>query len=84
VAGLLRDKKGNLYGTAAVGGEGTDCCGVAFKVTASGSFSVLHTFTDGADGGGPDTDLTEDSSGNLYGGAQGGTYGSGVIFKITP
>ena len=34
--------------------------------------------------GSPVTDLTEDGKGNLYGGAQGGTYGSGVIFKITP
>jgi len=57
---------------------------VAFKLTTRGSFSVLHTFTDGADGGSPVTDLTEDGKGNLYGGAQGGTYGSGVIFKITP
>ena len=84
VAGLLRDKKGNLYGTAALGGEGTDCCGVAFKVTPNGVETVLHTFTGGADGGSPDTDLTQDSNGNLYGGAQGGTYGSGVIFEITP
>ena len=58
--------------------------GVAFKLTTRGSFSVLHTFTDGADGGSPVTDLTEDGKGNLYGGAQGGIYGSGVIFKITP
>jgi hypothetical protein len=83
VAGLLRDKKGNLYGTAALGGQGTDCCGVAFKVTTSGIYSVLHTFTDGSDGGSPGTDLTEDSHGNLYGGAQGGTAGYGVIFEIT-
>lgn len=84
VAGLLRDKKGNLYGTAALGGEGTDCCGVAFEVTPNGVENVLHTFTDGADGGSPDTDLTEGTNGNLYGGAQGGTYGYGVIFEITP
>jgi uncharacterized repeat protein (TIGR03803 family) len=81
VAGLLRDKNGNLYGTTALGG---DCCGVVFKVTPNSVESVLHTFTGGADGESPDTDLTQDSNGNLYGGAQGGTYGSGVIFKITP
>lgn len=84
VAGLLRDNKGNLYGTAALGGEGTDCCGVAFRVTLNGIETVLHTFTGGADGGSPETDLTQDSNGNLYGGALGGTYGYGMIFKITP
>lgn len=82
VAGLVRDEQGNLYGTAALGGESTDCCGVAFEVTPGGVENVLHAFTDDADGGSPDTDLTQDSNGNLYGGAQGGTYGSGVIFKI--
>lgn len=84
VAGLVRDKKGNLYGTAALGGQGAYCCGVAFEVTSSGVENVLHTFTGGADGGSPDTDLIQDSSGNLYGGALGGTHGYGMIFKITP
>jgi uncharacterized repeat protein (TIGR03803 family) len=84
VAGLLRDKNGNLYGTAALGGTGTDCCGVAFKISAKNVENVLHTFTGGADGASPDTDLTQDNSGNLYGGALGGTYGFGVIFKLRP
>jgi hypothetical protein len=83
VAGVLRNK-GSIFGTAALGGQGTDCCGVAFEVTSSGVEKVLHTFTGGADGGSPETDLIQDSSGNLYGGAQGGTYGYGVIFKIAP
>jgi uncharacterized repeat protein (TIGR03803 family) len=84
VAGVVRDKRGNIYGTTALGGAGTDCCGVVFEVTPNGVENVLHTFTDGADGGSPETDLTLDSKGNLYGGALGGTYGYGVIFKITP
>jgi uncharacterized repeat protein (TIGR03803 family) len=84
VAGLVRDGKGNLYGTTALGGQGTDCCGVVFEVTASGAKHVLHTFTGGEDGASPETDLIQDADGNLYGGALGGTYGSGVIFKITP
>ena len=83
VGGVLRNK-GNIYGTAVVGGQGTDCCGVAFEVTSSGVEKVLHTFTGGEDGDSPDTDLIQDSSGNLYGGALGGTYGYGVIFKIAP
>ena len=84
VAGLVRDTKGNLYGTAASGGSGIDCCGVVFEVPPAGFANVLHTFTGSSDGSSPDTDLTQDSNGNLYGAAQGGTYGSGVIFKLTP
>jgi uncharacterized repeat protein (TIGR03803 family) len=84
VAGVLRDKKGNLYGTAALGGAGTDCCGLVFRVTPNGVETVLHTFTGGADGASPETDLSQDRSGNLYGGALGGTYGYGTIFEITP
>jgi uncharacterized repeat protein (TIGR03803 family) len=84
VAGLVRDAKGNLYGTNVEGGEGTNCCGVAYEVTPSGVETVLHTFTDGADGGSPVTDLSQDGKGNLYGCALGGTYGYGVIFEITP
>lgn len=57
---------------------------MAFEVTSSGVENVLHTFTGGVDGGSPDTDLIPDSSGNLYGGALGGTHGYGMIFKITP
>ena len=82
--GLVFDTEGNIYGTTALGGQGTDCCGVVFEVTSSGVENVLHTFTDGADGGSPDTDLIQDSNGSLYGGALGGTYGYGVIFKIAP
>lgn len=31
------------------------------------TFSVLHTFTGGSDGGGPYGGLTEDAAGNFYG-----------------
>jgi hypothetical protein len=84
LAGVVRDKKGNLYGTAAGGGAGEDCCGVVFEVTRKGIENVLYTFTGGSDGSDPDTDLTMDSKGNLYGGAQGGSNGSGVIYQVTP
>ena len=83
VGGLIRDKKGNLYGTAVVGG-GLCSCGVTFQITPAGVENVLYTFTGAADGDDPETDLTEDAHGNLYGGALGGTYGSGVIYKIAP
>lgn len=86
-SGLVKDKAGNLYGTtteygaAACGEE----CGAVFKLTPDGVETVLHSFTDGGDGGLPN-DLTQDSAedkGNLYGTAQsGGAYGAGTVFKL--
>jgi len=76
---LLRDSSGNLYGTAAQGGNGE-----VFKVTASGTETILHKFTGGADGGNPRGGLLRDSAGNFYGTAYaGGASGNGVVFKLT-
>lgn len=73
-SGLVRDAAGNLYGTTQIGGPVSACriaqasngCGVIFKVTATGSFSVLHKFT-GPDGANPFARLTLSSNGVLYG-----------------
>ena len=48
-AGLVRDTRGNLYGTTQLGGNltcmsGTGC-GTVFKVDATGKETVLHKFT---------------------------------------
>lgn len=56
-------------------------------LTASSSASekVLHTFTAGKDGALPFGSVISDSAGNLYGAAtEGGAFGVGVIFKLTP
>ena len=84
VAGLALDKKENLYGTAALGGAGTYCCGVAFKLNRKHQETVLHTFSGAADGGSPETGMIRDGNGDLYGTALLGSYGNGVIFKLTP
>jgi len=48
------------------------------------TFTVLHHFTGGADGGNPWAGLTMDRAGNLYGTASsGGTHLSGTVFKLT-
>lgn len=90
-AGLIRDSAGNLYGTTYQGGGGgSTCqtydggCGVAFKYSNAGKFSILHSFTGGADGGWLFTPLALDSKGNLYGTANIGGIGDGTVFKITP
>lgn len=83
-AGLVRDKSGNLYGTAALGGMSQYCCGVLFELNPKRQQTILHSFTGGEDGGSPGTDLIQDNAGNLYGTAYGGTYGDGVIFQVIP
>jgi len=89
-ASLVFDKAGNLYGTAAGGGNNAcaNGCGVVFKLTPSSNgtwrYSVLHRFT-GSDGANPAAALILDEKGNLYGTTTlGGAGGYGVVFEITP
>jgi uncharacterized repeat protein (TIGR03803 family) len=84
---LAIDGAGNLYGTTARGGLYN--YGAVFRLVPStgGRWreTVLHAFTNGADGGSPYTVIILGSSGNLYGTAyNGGTYGYGVAFEIRP
>jgi uncharacterized repeat protein (TIGR03803 family) len=82
VGGLVRDSKGNLYGTTEQGG--TDGYGTVFEVSA-GSEKVLHNFTDGADGGEPVAGLILGSNGYLYGTTYyGGKTDDGTVFEVTP
>ncbi|MGO8793211.1 MAG: choice-of-anchor tandem repeat GloVer-containing protein [Candidatus Sulfotelmatobacter sp.] len=86
LSNLVRDTKGNIYGTVEDGGTGTgpSCdygCGAVFKLTPAGVETVLYSFTGGADGTQPESLILAD--GNLYGVALAGTNGFGTIFKIT-
>jgi uncharacterized repeat protein (TIGR03803 family) len=77
--------RGNLFGTTLYGGA--PCgeipgCGVVFKLTTSGDYTVLHAFASGSDGAEPNGNLIFDSSGNLYGTTQ--TFFSGIVYKIGP
>jgi uncharacterized repeat protein (TIGR03803 family) len=79
---LTPDTAGNLYGTTPYGGEFG--YGTVFKVTATGTASVLYSFMGASDGGQPVGGPARDAAGNLYGTtSSGGTYGSGVVFKLT-
>ena len=83
VAGLLWDAQGNLYGTTEEGGAHE--FGAVFELTATGTETVLYSFTGGDDGASPAAGLIFDPQGNLYGTtAGGGLYGSGTIFELTP
>ncbi|MHB8455976.1 MAG: choice-of-anchor tandem repeat GloVer-containing protein [Acidiferrobacterales bacterium] len=84
---LVMDSNGNLYGTTIAGGANNT--GAVFKITPSGTETILHNFGPigtTSDGTGPSTSsLVLDGSGNLYGTTQnGGLYGGGTVFKITP
>lgn len=85
-ATLVQGSDGNLYGTTIAGGAGGQGhnYGAAFKITPSGTFTLLHTF-DGTDGTYPTGALIQASDGNFYGTTQyGGAYNQGTIFKMTP
>ena len=81
VSGVIRDSTGNLYGTTYSGGTANK--GVVYKLDTTGHYTVLHSFTGGADGGYPFAGVIRDSAGNLYGTTtQGGYAGSGVVYKL--
>src|ERR1039458_4539934 len=86
-AGLIFDGAGNLYGTTWQGG--TYGYGTVFELTptAGGTWTenVLWSFGSGTDGTSPVAGLIFDAVGNLYGTTlQGGTYGYGTVFELTP
>ena len=83
VAGLVQGVDGNFYGDAYEGGA--DGLGTVFKITSSGAFASLYSFTGASDGGTPWGGLMQAHDGNLYGTTQsGGTYGFGTVFQMAP
>lgn len=103
-AGLVQGKDGNFYGVASEGGTGgLSCadttglsgCGTVFKLTKTGTLTVLHSFCGGSgcdslttDGAGPTGRLVFGANGELYGttqtgGIYDGFYNQGTIFRIT-
>lgn len=87
-SGVIVDSKGNIYGAAYSGGN-LKCaepngCGTVFKINSAGKFSVIHQFRAGSDGKYPDSLLSMDLAGNLYGTTQeGGSAQNGTVYKIS-
>jgi uncharacterized repeat protein (TIGR03803 family) len=83
VAGLIRDSAGNFYGTTFSGGSSDN--GVVFKLSKSGSETVLHSFAGGSsDGAHPWGGLIQDDKGNIYGTTSGGGASNwGTVFKLS-
>ncbi|MGB8768408.1 MAG: choice-of-anchor tandem repeat GloVer-containing protein, partial [Candidatus Korobacteraceae bacterium] len=91
---MVFDQAGNLYGTTYYdGANGANSSGTVFKLTPSNgiwTYTSLHDFTGGTDGGYPVGNLVFDANGNLYGTASRGGdmsncggHGCGVVFKIS-
>ena len=84
--GVVLDQAENVYGATAQGGSSTNC-GVIFKLApqANGKWkeTILYNFPKVSRGCTANTPGL-DSQGNLWGTAQGGTSGNGVVFELTP
>jgi uncharacterized repeat protein (TIGR03803 family) len=88
---VVRDGKGNLYGTTYFGGAHDR--GTVYKVNKAGKETVLYSFQGAPDGANPITNLIMDSVGNLYGTTScggngscvnGQTPGCGAVFELSP
>ncbi len=94
---IIQASDGNFYGTTANSGLRTTgqavLGGTLFSLTPAGKFTLLHTFTGGANGkftnGATPVSLTEGPDGKLYGLASDGGngfsaqfFGYGVAFRV--
>ena len=86
--GVTFDSRGDMFGATYGGGLASCDCGVVYGMKPLGNgkwgYAVLHAF-DYSDGYVPDSGLTIDSKGNLYGTTMaGGQYEFGVVFELSP
>ncbi|MGA7155613.1 MAG: choice-of-anchor tandem repeat GloVer-containing protein [Acidobacteriaceae bacterium] len=91
LASLIQGSDGSFYGTTEYGG--TSGYGTVYKITPSGSFTLLYSFpsiTDSegnfsSEGSDPSGSLVEGSDGNFYGMTGfGGANGWGTVYQVTP
>ncbi len=79
---LVLDTHGNLYGVDQTGGASGN--GSIFRLTQTGVFTVLYSFTGKSDGAYPNG-VISDAQGNFYGTTnKGGAFGQGTVFEFTP
>lgn len=83
--GLVFDSTGNLFGTTQVGGKFN--IGTVFKLSPEGNGTWKHTTLlafDIQNGSFPTAGLIFDAAGNLYGNAQDGGFGVGIVYRLSP
>ncbi len=84
---FILDTSGNLYGTTTAGGASGNGAVVKLTKNSDGSWteSVLYSFAGGTDGANPQSEVTFDASGNLYGTTwSGGNFSAGTVFQLVP
>ncbi|HWX32134.1 MAG TPA: choice-of-anchor tandem repeat GloVer-containing protein [Steroidobacteraceae bacterium] len=87
---LVLARDGNFYGTTLTGGtpnancKASNGCGTFYRITPSGTETVLYSFgTNASDGIGPSGALLQASDGNFYGTTSaGGAANAGTVFKL--
>lgn len=79
---VIRATDGNLYGTTYVGGASG--YGTVFRLSPSGTYTVLHSFSSSLDGAYPLGGVLQASDGHLYGTTvNGGMHSYGTLFRLT-
>jgi hypothetical protein len=95
-AGVIFDKRGNLYGTTATA-TNRSAQGNVFQIRpptrkgGSWAFGVLYTFSGNPDGAQPSAAVVLDQAGNIYGTTRDGGAGTGcgygacgTVFELSP
>ncbi|MGO8696185.1 MAG: choice-of-anchor tandem repeat GloVer-containing protein [Limisphaerales bacterium] len=81
--GLIQGADGYLYGLT-FSDAGAYDRGSAFKISVTGAFTLLHSFTGGSDGGTPWGALVQASNGFFYGTTfSGGANNYGTVFQMS-
>jgi uncharacterized repeat protein (TIGR03803 family) len=88
-SGVIFDRDGNLYGTAALGGSRGNGAAYQLAPPAGGqgqwTETILHQFAGQPDGATPDSVLTMVANGRLFGTTQlGGSKNLGSVFALVP
>jgi uncharacterized repeat protein (TIGR03803 family) len=86
-SGVIFDRNGNIFGTAALGGQSGGGAVYSLSLSDSGEWSetVLHQFAGRPDGDTPDSLLTMTADGRLFGTTQlGGAKNLGSVFTLAP
>ncbi|RDC63881.1 choice-of-anchor tandem repeat GloVer-containing protein [Adhaeribacter pallidiroseus] len=78
---LFRHNDGNFYGMTFEGGK--NLFGTIFKITPTGTFTVLNSLNGGSTGNAPQESVILAKDGAYYGTTrEGGIYNQGTIFKV--
>jgi uncharacterized repeat protein (TIGR03803 family) len=85
-SGLVQGSDGSFYGTTEYNfwGRGGVGNGTVFKISPTGAYASLYSFTGGNDGGNPGAGLAQGSDGSFYGTTEyGGVSRAGTVFRLT-